>query len=79
MCREMRVLNLKGVTVIVKMYSTDAKNKFVFTVMVIDWASVGTKLDVHVSGPSWCFKILGNGFLEPLELTSIEGIFGELI
>ena len=77
MCREMRVVNLKGVTVKVKMNSTDAKN--CFTVMVIDWASVGTKLDVHVSGPSWCFKMLGNWFLKPLGLTSIVGIFGELI
>ena len=45
--------------------------------MVIDWASVGTKLDVHASGPSWCFNTPGNSFVEPL--ASIEGIFGELI
>ena len=76
MRREMRFVNLKGVTAIKKIFP-NSKNKYVFTVMVIDWASVGTKLDVHASGPSWCFNTLGNSFLEPL--ASIEGIFGELI
>ena len=50
------------------------------TVIVMDWASLGTKLEVHVRGPSWFFKILVIWFLEDLlSLSFGRGMLGELM